>query len=354
MFFAVTGVPLAGVPFGETRCRKRQPFFARRRRRRAVGATVARALRRPFRGRFHVALAHQSRPASRQRWRPWTVRARSAAIAAGRARALALDAPTRNSLPLACTALTHARRHVRAWPPQRCSTLRCGRSRSSRAPCSAARRSSTSCLRRCATRASLWCRKRCLSRCWAASCGMLPRRCLAGACHSGLRAHVKRARAPRARARCERLRLSAELCGRAARTGAARRSAPPVLKLEVSEATVRKVVSQAVAAANDALALLYKLSTGQDPKLTGQARARSTCRAAARGPPCSSLRAVTTTANHNRKALAAVTRSARPHSRRPPHHQAFFALYTLSKIGSWFSFVTLAYIGAAPLLAVLS
>jgi hypothetical protein len=69
-----------------------------------------------------------------------------------------------------------------------------------------------------------------------------------------------------------------------------------VPKLEVSEATVRKVVSQAVVGANEALALLYKLGTGQDAKQTAA---------------------------------------------------AVFALYAASKVGSWFSsFVTLGYLGA--------
>ncbi len=68
-------------------------------------------------------------------------------------------------------------------------------------------------------------------------------------------------------------------------------------KLEVSEATVRKVVSQAVVGANEALALLYKLGTGQDAKQTAA---------------------------------------------------AVFALYAASKVGSWFSFVTLGYLGAPP------
>jgi hypothetical protein len=48
--------------------------------------------------------------------------------------------------------------------------------------------------------------------------------------------------------------------------------APPVPKLEVSEASVRTAVSQAVVIANDALALLYKLGTGQEPKQTAQVR----------------------------------------------------------------------------------
>ena len=75
-----------------------------------------------------------------------------------------------------------------------------------------------------------------------------------------------------------------------------RRPAPPVPKLEVSEASVRAVVSKCVGSANELLALLYKLGTAQDPKQTAQVsqRVRHTARcsashALARAPDVSRL-----------------------------------------------------------------
>ena len=84
-------------------------------------------------------------------------------------------------------------------------------------------------------------------------------------------------------------------------------------KLEVSEARVRSAVSAAVVAANDLLALVYKLGTGQDPKHSAQVRSSSS--------------------------------SSQDRTLTLPS-QVIVGLYFASKVAGWFSFLTLAYLGA--------
>jgi len=72
------------------------------------------------------------------------------------------------------------------------------------------------------------------------------------------------------------------------------RPAPGPLRVDLSEAAARTAVAKAIALLNKALVLFHKLTTGADPKLSGQAA---------------------------------------------------FLLWVASKVGSWFSFVTLAYMG---------
>ena len=109
-------------------------------------------------------------------------------------------------------------------------------------------------------------------------------------------------------------------------------------KLEVSEAAVRGVVSKCVGSVNELLALLYKLGTAQDPKQTAQARARA-ARAARRGGRRAPSRRSHAVARAQPRPRLTGTRGA---------VQAVGALYVLSKVGGWFSFITLAYMGAPP------
>lgn len=107
-------------------------------------------------------------------------------------------------------------------------------------------------------------------------------------------------------------------------------------KLEVSEAAVRGVVSKCVGSVNELLALLYKLGTAQDPKQTAQARAAPASRRGVRRAPSRRSHAV---ARAQPPPRLTGTRGAT---------QAVGALYVLSKVGGWFSFISLAYMGAPP------
>ena len=97
---------------------------------------------------------------------------------------------------------------------------------------------------------------------------------------------------------------------------------------------MRAVVAQAVDMTNQLLALLYKLGTGQDPKQTAQVRGCGRGESGVQPPR----------RRHSWGALAqplVLTCVSWP-------PQACAALYLVSKVGSWFSFITLSYMGAPP------
>lgn len=88
---------------------------------------------------------------------------------------------------------------------------------------------------------------------------------------------------------------------------------------------MRALVTETTAAVNGALALAWKLGSGQDSKQTAQARGNPAC-----------ARAVC-------EQLGRASAQADP----SPRMQAVAVLFVASKVTSWFSFITLSYIGAS-------